>query len=146
MHTGVCSTALHQNVVAVSRPRMCQRGLNHGFAVTAAPQLRVSDNILQKAVAFSSAKQVRRGDEHAGRGDAIMIVGHEDAGHPRLCQDFLPDAFGTLGRLRDGTHLRHVKEGEERGQIGKGERNEPWPILLLINLLSRIKPAGPDYL
>ena len=33
VHAGICSTALHQHVVAVSRPRMCQCGLNHSLAV-----------------------------------------------------------------------------------------------------------------
>jgi hypothetical protein len=89
-----------------------QRGLNRSFAVTLPPQLRVGNDVLEEAVASSSAKQVRCDNEHAGRSDTIAIIGHEDA-YPRLRQGFLPDALGALSRLGDGTHLRHLKKREE---------------------------------
>jgi hypothetical protein len=77
--------------------------------------LTVTDEFTKEgleAVAFSSAKQIRCGDEHAGRSDAIIVIGHEDA-DPLPCQNFLPDALGALSRLRDCAHLRHVEEREE---------------------------------
>jgi len=88
---------------------MHQRGLNHGFAVTLPPQLRVGNDVFEEAVASSSPKQIRCDNEHAGRGDTILSIGHEDA-DPWLRQGLLPDALGALSRLGDGTHLRHLKQ------------------------------------
>ena len=82
---------------------MNQRGLNHSFAVTLPPQLRVGNDVLKEAVASSSAKQVRCDNEHAGRSDTITIIGHEDA-DPRLRQGFL--ARSRLIHLMQGARLR----------------------------------------
>ncbi len=112
MHAGICSTTLHQHVVAISRPCVFQRRLNHRSAVTLAAQFGVSNNVLQEAVAFSSAKEVRCGDEHTRGSNATTIIGHEDA-DPLARQNFLPDALGALARLRGRTYLRHLKEREE---------------------------------
>src|SRR5689334_8972389 len=79
VHAGIGSTALHQHVVAVRRPRMSQCGSNHSLAMTLSPQLRVGNDVFEEAVASSSAKQVRCDNEHTGRSDTIMIIGHEDA-------------------------------------------------------------------
>jgi hypothetical protein len=87
---------------------MNQRGSNDSFAVTLPPQLRVGHDVLEEAVASSSAKQVRCGNEHAGRSDTISIIGHEDA-DPRLRHGFPPDALDALSRLGDGTHLRYLE-------------------------------------
>jgi len=77
MHAGICSTALHQHVVAVSRPRVSQCREDHRPAMTSASQLGASDNILQEPMSPSAAKQVRGNDEHAGCSDPIVIVRYE---------------------------------------------------------------------
>jgi hypothetical protein len=79
---------------------MFQRGQNDGFAATLAAQLRVRDDVLQETVTSSPAQHVRRRDEHAGRSDALEIIGHEDV-DAWMCQGFPPDAFGVLSRLCD---------------------------------------------
>jgi len=100
----ICSTALHQHVVAVSRPCIFQCSQHRGLAMTSASQLRVSDNVLQEPVASSAAKQIRCNDEHAGCSDPIAIVGYKYV-DTRVRQSFLPDALGALSRLRDRTYL-----------------------------------------
>jgi hypothetical protein len=112
VHAGICSTALHQDMVAVSPPCMFQGSPNHSLAVTSAAQLRMSDDVLQEAVASSAAQQIRCNDEHAGCGDPIAIVGYEyvDA---RVRQRLLPDALGAFARQRGRTDLRHFEQGEE---------------------------------
>ena len=110
---GICSAALHQDVVAVSSPRMSECSQHHRLAMTLASQLRVGDNILQEPVAPSAAKQIRGNDEHAGCRDPIAILGYEyvDA---RVRQSFLPDALGAFARLRDCADLRHIEKREKR--------------------------------
>src|SRR5215467_7030521 len=104
MDSRVCSTALHQYVVTIDRPCMRQGGLHDGLAVTPPPELRVADNILQEAVPSAFTQQVRRGDEHACRGNAIAVVGDEYVGS-LLGEGISPDALGALTRLRRCTHL-----------------------------------------
>jgi len=74
----------------------------------------VSNNVLQKPVPPSAEKQIWCNDEHAGRSDAIAIVGYKyvDA---RVRQSFLPDALGAFSRLRDCAYLRQIEKREERG-------------------------------
>ena len=117
MDARVCSTALHQYVVTIDRPCMRQGGLHDSLAVTPPPELRVADNILKKAVPSAFTQQVRRGDEHARRGNAIAVVGDEHVGS-LLGQGISPDALGALMRLRRSTHLRHFKQSQERRQVG----------------------------
>src|SRR5262249_62150733 len=112
VHAGVGSTALHQPVVAVSRPGMFECSPYYGLAMTSASQLGVSDNVLQEPVAPSTAKQIWRNDEHAGRSDPIAIVGYKYM-DTRVPQSFLPDACGAFSWLRDRTHLRHLEQGQE---------------------------------
>jgi hypothetical protein len=71
VHARVCSPALHKHMVAVFHPSVSQRGVNHGFAMTSAPQLGMGDNVLQKSVVSSFAQQVWCNDKHASRGDPI---------------------------------------------------------------------------
>jgi hypothetical protein len=104
MDSGVCPTTLHQHVVAVRRPSVRQRGLNDGFAVTSAAQLGMGDDILQEGMASSAAKQVRCCDEHAGRSNAVAVIGHEDIDAP-LREGFLPDAFSPFLRLSGSAYL-----------------------------------------
>jgi hypothetical protein len=54
---------------------MFQCRQNHGFAVTLTAQFRVCDDVLQETVASPSAQQIRCRDEHAGRCDAVAIIG-----------------------------------------------------------------------
>jgi len=78
--------------------------LDNGFSVTPAVQLRMADDILQKGLASSAAKQVGCCDEHAGRGNPVAIIGHEDM-DARLSQGFPPDAFSPFLRLSGSAHL-----------------------------------------
>jgi hypothetical protein len=56
MDARVGSAALHQHVVAVSRPGMRQSGRYHGLAMTSTAQLRVRDDVLEEPrVAFRHA-------------------------------------------------------------------------------------------
>jgi hypothetical protein len=112
VHTGISSAALHQHVVAVSRPCMFECSHDHGLAMASASQLRVSDHVLQKPMAPSAAKQIRCDDEHAGCCDPIAIVGYKnvDAG---VRHSFMPDSFGMFSRLCDRAYLRRLEKGEE---------------------------------
>lgn len=100
----VRSTALHKHVVTVHCPGLSERSLNHGFPVTSASQLGMSDNIFQKPVASSTPQQIRRNNKHAGRSDPISIVRHEHV-DSRLRQGAAPNALGALSRLGGRTHL-----------------------------------------
>ena len=91
-------------MVAVFHPCVVQRGVNHGFAMTSAPQLGMGDNVLQKSVVSSAAQQIWCNDKHASRGDPILIIGDEYI-DPRLCQGPLPDALGSLPGLSNCTDL-----------------------------------------
>jgi len=88
-------------------------GLHDGLAVALPPEFRMADHVLQEAVPPAFPQQVRRGDEHAGRGDAIAVVGDEHVGS-RLRQGFSSDALGALAWLRRGTYLWHLKQDLER--------------------------------
>jgi hypothetical protein len=81
--------------------------------MTSASELRVSDNILQKPVASSAAKQIRCNDEHARCSDPIAILRYEyvDA---RVHQSLLPDALGAFSRLRNRTYVRHIEKRDQR--------------------------------
>src|SRR5258708_17624374 len=96
--------------MAASCPCILQRSLNGSLAVTPASRRSVSDHVLQNAVAPSLTKKVRCSNEHAGRGDAITIIGYENM-DAKLFQDFLPDTLGMVASLGHCAYLRHFKEG-----------------------------------
>ena len=115
--TRIRPAALHQNVVAVSCPGLLERGGDHSLAVAPASELRVRGDIFQETVTLSSAQKVRRGYQHACRGDPISIVRHEDM-DTRVLQRFPPDIFHPFPWLRDGAHFRDAKKLDEGHQIG----------------------------
>ena len=117
MYSRVHPTTLHHHVVAVRHPRLLQRGLNDGSAVSATAQIGVGDDILQEAMSPSLAKQVPCCDEHASRSDAAAIIGNKDM-DALLGKGFLPDALGMISRMSGGAYFRNGKEREQRGQIG----------------------------
>jgi len=130
VHAGICSTALHQHVVAVGRPCMFQCGPYDGLAVTLPSQLRVSNDVLQEPVPPSAAKQIRCNDEHAGCSNPSAIVGckYVDAW---VRQSFLSDAVGAFLRLCDRTYLRHIEKREEGWQIRRtGEASDGHGLIL----------------
>lgn len=104
MHPRIRPPTLHQYVVAVRGPRVRQRGLNYGVAITPTTKLGMGDNVLQEGMASSSAKQVWGRDKRAGGSNAVAIIGDEDT-HALLREGFLPDALGALLRLSDSAYL-----------------------------------------
>ena len=105
MNLRISPTALHQHMMAVACPGMGECCGHDGLAVALAAQLGMADHVFEKAVTSPAAQEVRRGNQHASRGNAIAMVGNEDM-DARLRQRFLPDLRGTLRRLCRSTHLR----------------------------------------
>jgi hypothetical protein len=85
----------------------------------------MSDHVFQEPVAPSSAKQVRRNNEHAGRADPILIIGHEHV-DARLCQRPPPNALGAVSRFGVRTDLRYLIQSKERWQIIEASEPGDW--------------------
>jgi hypothetical protein len=117
MHPRIRSAALHQHMVAVVRPCVCERGLNDGSTVPAAAQVGMGDDIVQETVAPSTAQEVRCRHEHAGCRDAAVVVGYENV-DVRLRQDLLPNLLRPLSWLNGEADLGRGEQRQERRQIG----------------------------
>jgi hypothetical protein len=117
LYSRIRAAALQQHVVAVSGPRLRQRGSDDGGAVTKAAEIGMRDHVLQEAVAPALTKQIRRGDQHARRRDPYTFFGHENV-DPRPFERLEPQPFRAFEGLDDGAHLRRGKQIEQRGQVG----------------------------
>lgn len=62
--------------------------------------LTMGDDIFEEPVSTSGAEQVRSCDEHTGRRNLTARIRNKD-GHSFARECLGPDAFGTVGWMRD---------------------------------------------
>jgi len=104
-------------MVTVGDPRLRQRRLDYGAAVTAPAKVGMCDHVVQVAVTPTLAKQVRHGDQHASRRNPRTLVGYEHVDASPL-ERLPPNGLRTFERLDRRAHFRRGEQLEQRRQVG----------------------------
>jgi hypothetical protein len=101
--TRVFPATLHQDMVAILRPRRFQ-SIDDCTAMPLPAKLGMSDDILEESVPASAPEKVGRNNEHTGRRYGTPDVRDED-GNSFVSHCLRPYAFGLTERLCNGAYL-----------------------------------------
>ena len=100
----VLPATLHEDMMAVLRPRHFQRCSDNRTTMPLPAKLGVGDDILHESVPASGPEKVGGNNEHTGRRNGVPRFGDED-GNSFVSHRLRPYAFGLTERLRNGTDL-----------------------------------------
>src|SRR5262249_24192012 len=77
VHPWIGAAALQENVMAVPRPGLVQRGAHDGSAMALPAKRGMGHDIFKKSMLTARAQEVGRRDQHAGRNDPGIRFGYE---------------------------------------------------------------------
>jgi hypothetical protein len=109
MHARIGPAALKQHVAAIPLPRFGKCRRDNGAAMVASLKARMGYDIRQDPVLTTATQQIGDGDEHAGRDDPCIRIGHEDR-KTIARQGLLPDLLGPRPWFRAAADVGRAKQ------------------------------------
>ena len=120
MDAWIGPAALQEDMVAILSPCFRKRRADHRAAMAASLIPRMRHDVFDDAVLATAAQQIRYRDQHAGRDDCRIRVGHKDK-ETIARQGLRPNLLGLFwfGVTADLRRLEQSEQGCEVGGLGR---------------------------
>ena len=120
MDAWIGPAALQEDMMAILSPCFRQRCADYRAAMAASLIPRMRHDVFDDAVLASASQQIGHRDQHAGRDDFRIRVGHKD-GKTIARQGLRPNLLGLFwfGVTADVRRLEQSEQGRQVGGLGR---------------------------